>query len=519
MKYNREYIISNGFLNKRSTLKYDKYFFEIVNDFNKNNSFGDDLRWSNMVYNYIENIKKPPLCMDDKCNNEVTYISFHEGYKRFCSKKCGLKSPLTKIKRKKTNLEKYGYETPLKSKLIIEKKKKTNLEKYGVENYVESDDFKSKNNNTILKKYGVSHIGKSKEIREKIKKTNLSKFGVENPFSNKEIRKKIKNTNLERYGVETFLKSKEIREKIKETNLSKFGVENPFSNKEIQKKIRRTNLERYGVDNVSKLKKNRIKIISVKNNNALNKWCEKLDIDLKKITYNNNTKTYSIFNLCEIHDFFEIKYDDLYNRIVQSKIKNPCTKCNPISKQISISEKEIYEILSQKFEVLNKDKKVLNGRELDIYLPKHKLGIEYNGLYWHSEIYKSNDYHLNKLEECEKKGVKLVHIFEDEWIDKKEIVMSIITSKLNKYENTIYSEQCDIKEISTDESEEFLEKNHILGNFLSKINIGLFYKNELISLMSFGENKKNQYEIHRFCSELPTHAKGDGLGFGSQHSY
>jgi len=72
-------------------------------------------------------------------------------------------------------------------------------------------------------------------------------------------------------------------------------------------------------------------------------------------------------------------------------------------------------------DVIQSDKTILNNKnkEVGIYLPEYKIGIEFNGLYWHSELYKEKNYHLNKTEECEKQGVELIHIFEDERIYKK----------------------------------------------------------------------------------------------------
>jgi len=68
------------------------------------------------------------------------------------------------------------------------------------------------------------------------------------------------------------------------------------------------------------------------------------------------------------------------------------------------------------------NRSVLNCLELDIYLPEYNVAIEFNGLYWHSELYKEKDYHLNKTLECKKKGVDLLHIFEDDWVFKQDII-------------------------------------------------------------------------------------------------
>ena len=60
-------------------------------------------------------------------------------------------------------------------------------------------------------------------------------------------------------------------------------------------------------------------------------------------------------------------------------------------------------------------------------MPKLHIAIEYNGLRWHSEEFnKDKNYHLNKLIKCNEKGIRLIQIFEDEWIEKQEIVLKKI---------------------------------------------------------------------------------------------
>jgi len=148
--------------------------------------------------------------------------------------------------------------------------------------------------------------------------------------------------------------------------------------------------------------------------------------------------------------------------------------------------------------------------ELDIYIPDLKLAFEFNGVYWHNEVNKDNNYHLNKTEECEKLGIQLIHIWEDDWLYKQDIVKSLILNKLVKIDNMIYSKDCEIKEIIDNKLLiEFLDTNYIQGYICSKIKIGLFYNNELISLMSFCKSRtiisdENEYDILLHCSKLNT---------------
>ena len=174
--------------------------------------------------------------------------------------------------------------------------------------------------------------------------------------------------------------------------------------------------------------------------------------------------------------------------------------------------KEIY-----KGEIQTNQRNILNeNKELDIYLPEKQIAIEYNGIFWHNELNKHDNYHLNKTIECNKKGIHLIHIFEDEWknTQKQQIWKSMIKNQLGLIDEKIFARKCIIKEISKKEGYDFLEKNHIQGKCSSTVMIGLYYKNELVSLMTFGKsrhfigNGKYDYELLRFCNKINTNVIG-----------
>jgi hypothetical protein len=158
-----------------------------------------------------------------------------------------------------------------------------------------------------------------------------------------------------------------------------------------------------------------------------------------------------------------------------------------------------------------------DNKEIDIFIPELNIGIEYDGLKWHSDEYKNNSYHLNKTKECSKLGIRLIHIFEDEWVNKSEIVKSILCNLINKTPNKIYARTCEIREIGTKEKNDFLNKSHIQGTVSTAINIGLYYNNELVSLMCIGKPRVNlgrktheegEYELLRFCNKPYTSVVG-----------
>ena len=164
--------------------------------------------------------------------------------------------------------------------------------------------------------------------------------------------------------------------------------------------------------------------------------------------------------------------------------------------------------------IITNDRTVLEGHELDIYLPSYSIAIEFDGIFWHSELYKTPHYHIDKTIQCEKKGIRLIHIFEDEWVNKKEIWQSILKYILGVSSNVIYARKCEIQTVPTNEASRFLNNNHLQGTCGSSIKYGLYYNDELVSLMTFGKsrhfigNGKNQYELLRFCNKINTRVIG-----------
>ena len=186
-----------------------------------------------------------------------------------------------------------------------------------------------------------------------------------------------------------------------------------------------------------------------------------------------------------------------------------CQKCAML---FSNYEMELIDYISSiigEENIIRNDRTILNGNELDVYVPSKKVAFEFDGLYWHSEIKKPNKkYHLQKTMECEKQGIQLIHIFEDEWIYKKDICKSRIKNILGS-STRLYARKCEIVELTNKEANNFFTENHIQGNVAAKIIYGLKYNNEIVSAMSFGNLRKNlgqkstdgSYELLRFSNK------------------
>lgn len=194
-----------------------------------------------------------------------------------------------------------------------------------------------------------------------------------------------------------------------------------------------------------------------------------------------------------------------------------CKKCNPRVR--SKYEEELVIFLKDYFstdEIIQNYRKPFGGKiEVDIFLPSKNIGIEFNGLYWHSENSggKDSNYHKNKMDLCGAENIRLIQIFEDEWVNNKELIKDKLLHilRIKNYTKKVFARKCEIKfNIDSNVKKQFLIKNHIQGNDTSTINVGLFYEDKLVSLMTFGKptivkgyrtKKDGEYELIRFCSD------------------
>ena len=408
-----------------------------------------------------------------------------------------------KLQMEKTNLEKYGTKYPSQSEQIREKVKQTNLEKYGCENPFQSEEVKEKIKKVNLDRYGVECPMHSEQIKEKFKKTNLERYGVEYPAQSKEIYDKVKKTNLEKYGVENLLKSEQFKEKVKKVNLEKYGVEHVMYSEHIKEKIKKTNLEKYGVEypmRISKVK-NKFKDSLLNNNfpNVIKYFADKETTeDFLKKNYNEKTTVTQLSKDTGVSKSVVGQYIHKYG--LEDYIEYIC--------KVSQPEKDIIEYLTSKgiTNIVQSDRTVLDGKEIDVFLPDYNVGIEFNGDYWHSELKRDKRYHYDKSMLANSKGVFLYHIFSHEWTDeeKRTRILNHLDNILHLNENKIYARKCMIREVDVTEKNNFLNENHIQGKDNSTIKLGLYYNDELVSLMTFccpRFSKKYNWELSRFCSK------------------
>ena len=194
-----------------------------------------------------------------------------------------------------------------------------------------------------------------------------------------------------------------------------------------------------------------------------------------------------------------------------------CPKCaGTISKPEEEIKKHIL-ALSPNENIIQGSYKILGKKEIDLYFPDKKIAIEFDGIYWHTEQFgRGKYYHLDKLNGCNKNGINLMHIFEDEWIEHKDVVLAKITHILHigSYEKKIRGHKCTVNEISQLIAKPFFENNHIQGYVPGSIILGAFYDSVLVGAVIFKKEAtegcyeltrmatKNNYLCHGVCGKL-----------------
>lgn len=255
-----------------------------------------------------------------------------------------------------------------------------------------------------------------------------------------------------------------------------------------------TMIDRYGETNILKLQTNPRsieQIEAVRSRDSLlafiNKYCkEKPTVDdvskLLGIKYANTLGYIHAYNL-EDHVRFSSNSSKYEQQLVE------------YIRSLGVDESDI----------ITGDRSILNGKELDIYIPSKRLAIEFNGNFWHSDIYKHKKYHQEKTIAAFRNNIQLIHIFEYEWVDerKRSIILNILKNKLSStLGDIVYAKRCYVDDIGSQECSEFLNINHLQDSANAAIRLGLYFDDELIGVMTFGKSRFNtsyQYELIRLA--------------------
>lgn len=438
------------------------------------------------IFNDVLPVKCP-------CGSKALFNTFNKGYRKFCSLSCPEKG-----KVHATKIKDYWAANPELLEDMLVRKKNTNIERYGVPNAMMSGEVQHRLAQSNLVKYGSTSPLNNPDIRQKVKKTTLAKYGVEYPFQSKEIRNKAVQTYItnhghindmsiprqafkSRYGKNPF-SCDWVNGKVKQTLIATYGVDHPSKSSEIAEQKRVTLNRNYGKDNPAQLHVNP-ELYSILMSS------EKLEALLRQST------------LSAVCDRFNVSRSLIINHHNRHGLD--------IIKQRARSgyEEEIAKILGDNGITFTRNySKLCYPLQVDFYIPDHKLAIEFNGLYWHSEKSgsKSKDYHASKTKKCSEHGIQLLTIFEDEWLERQQVIVNKVLHLCGKTTQVIGARKIQVTEtrdfgfVKT-----FLEKYHLQGKTegISHAYIGkVMQSGEIVAVVTIRKVKDNEYEMTRFCT-------------------
>lgn len=359
--------------------------------------------------NHKDDVK---FCLN--CGKPLSHVNILR-HNKFCSVKCATHNIQTKQKIKNTLYKHYGVDVTFKSKQIVEKSRNTLLKKTGYDNSLKDPKVREKIKNTNIERYGCQSSLGNLQVRQKVKNTNLQKYGYQNPFFDKKVQERIIQSNIEKYGVKSTFQLQWVKEKSKQTCLEKYGVKNVIQNKCISQKA----INSKYVSMYFKLKTKLSKyVIPLFTQEEYNGWKKGQVYKWKCVKCGNE---------------FESKIQT--NRLPGIDCLIPrCLKCYPkVNFKYSLEEKQVLDYVKHIYfgQVLCNVKNIITPYQIDIYLPELKCGIQFDGCMWHSIEFHDYEYNLlRKTEMCQDKGIKLIHILQNRWLENQQLQKKILKQRL-----------------------------------------------------------------------------------------
>ncbi len=439
-----------------------------------------------LVYVLVNDLTELPRCQN---GNHARFSQFYnEGYRVSCvdQKVCGC------LRAHRASTRKIA--TPEEQSLRQNRYEATMLERYGVVNGFQSEEVKGKIRATNLDRYGVENVSQVADIADKKRATCLINHGHEHSMQSPVVRDRARKTNLERYGHEESFASPEIRQRAKATLTERYGVDNVFKLDEYQDKGRAAIRSRYGLENISQ--------------RYLSPYTKSIIHDREAFMAFCAGKNYEMV-ASDLGDVSAVQIGIIANKF-------DCVDVFAFGKG-SVYQKQCRDwLLDQGFTVLENNRTVIGPKEIDLWLPDHNMGIEIDGLYYHSEVAgrKSQQYHRAKQDMAEVAGVRLIQIFTDEWMFKNDLVKATILRSCGKASpQRIAARTCSIETASWGQVSDFLADNHLQGSGApTKYNFALISNEVIVAVMTFGRNRKstntNGWELVRYCQDSSVNVVG-----------
>lgn len=368
--------------------------------------------------------------------------------------------------RKKTNLSRYGTDNPLSSPIVKEKIKQTCIERYGSERYQSS----GLHSEYMKEMWETMDEKKRDSILTNRKIASNEKYGTDVPSQSEVVKEKIKKS----VKLAHEQNGDKILEARKKTNNIRYGVDDASMTDEFKERIKNTNMERYGASHKNQ---QHVNIDILDNPELLTSLFKDLGI-------------YKLSEMCRCH------YTTVYNYMDKYDI--------PVSGGKSVEEGEVADYIENVlgFDIeRNYGEFFTDRRNVDIYIPSKKIAIEYDGIYYHSSKFKENSFHIDKTNECDNHGVRLIHIFSDEWVNTPEIVKKKLKNILGKDDSRkVFARKTEIHPIDNAHCKKFLEDSHIQGHNGATHSYALKHEGEVVAIMMFKLGWSGEFELTRYAT-------------------
>ncbi len=425
----------------------------------------------------LQGVTEQPRCNACNCVVRMRMSGrYRFTFPRFCSSKCSGDDNSVKSKRHNTMSNKSDQQLS-----DIKLKRKSTRD-------AQSFEIKTKNNDkrtqTLIEKYGS--IEKYYDyIKQKRINTNLERYGVANAFQNPEVKEKQINTIMLRYGVTNVFEHQDIQNKAKQAREQLYGDSIPLRVPSIREKFTNTMKEKYGnahywsshiSDEAFNILNDKEAMSELINNDKLSGMELALRLDVVPSTVYKYAKQHSI-------DLTT----DLQNNFVVRDIKTF--------------------IDSLQLSYIENDRTIISPKELDIVIEDKQIALEINGVYWHSELNgKDSSYHIGKTNQAKEHGYRLIHIYDKEWYQQRNIVKSRLSTIFGKPSEKIFARNCSVIKIDNQTANNFFTETHIQGATPSAShNYALMHGGQIVQVATFGKsryNKKVQWELLRLSSKL-----------------
>lgn len=340
---------------------------------------------------------------------------------------------------------------------------------------------------------------------QEYEKNQLLQFGVKNASQREDVKQTKLSSTRGKYGVDNVMQVKEIKEKHSQTLFERTGYYETFSNPETQKKAQEAFdrdwngnpmfdpiLRKQARDSREEDQSYRVKISKTKKKIKLLKTPMYSVLDSR----DELKDMYMRIGAYELSSLLDCSVATIYKSLNEHNI--PLSNDN----RVSAPEKLITSLIEECGYTVENNVRILDDKEVDVYVPDLNLAIEYNGLRWHSTMFnRDKNYHKNKTDAAMSDGIRLIHIFEDEWLERRDVIESKIRRMCGVSQGKVYARTTKFEEVSNSDLRTLYNQHHIQGFVGASKAFALKDKNgDTVAGMSFNIKDGGIWDLNRFVT-------------------